>query len=398
MRILLVHNYYTVRGGEDAVFENERDMLERAGHEVLTYTAHNKNINGFFSSLRTIVNMFFSLSHYNNIKETIIAYEPEIVHVHNYFPLISPSVFYCCKKLNIPVVHTLHNYRPICPTALLMHKGDITEKSITDGPWWTVKHKVYRESFVGTLFLALMISLHKNISTWGKKVDGFICLTNFAKDIYIASGWPENKIFVKPNFVPNIASDIDKAILGDERFAVFVGRLSEEKGIHLLLEAWECVPYKLIVIGSGPLDGHIGNDNPNVIFTGNKDKSSVLKYIKAAEFLVMASTWYEGLPMVLIEAFSQGTPVLVPALGGMNEVVSDGFNGIKFIPGDSASLSDNALRLFHSSDLIEKLGKNAFSIYLKHYSENSNLSNLISIYEDVILKSKGCLNDKASLN
>lgn len=389
LKVLLVHNYYQIAGGEDSVFRNEIQLLRDAGHTVITYTLSNDSIKGISSAIQVVLRMCFSFKSYSSMRKLIRREQPDVVHVHNYFPLITPSVFYACSKEAVPVVHTLHNYRAICPTALLMSDGKINEKSVTGSPWWAVRKKVYRDSFLGTATLSFMIWLHRYIGTWQTKVDGFICLTNFAKDVYRRAGWPDDKLFLKPNFINHDQINTEFIPNIDEPYALYVGRLSEEKGVDLLIEAWKNVPFKLIVIGEGPLSILFDDPIPNVKFLGRQSKHIVLGYMKHSQFLVMASTWYEGLPMVLIEAFAMRKPALVPKLGGMAEVVLDGVNGVHFTPGSSESLCKHALKLAADPVLCSKMGKSARVIFDSNYSEEVNLRLLTDIYSHVINKSHG---------
>jgi glycosyltransferase involved in cell wall biosynthesis len=383
MRILLVHNFYQIPGGEDSVFHNESTMLDKHQHQVKTFTVCNDDITGKLAAFKALLGLFFSPSHYRQVKQVLSEFKPDVVHVHNYFPLVSPAVFYACRSADIPVVHTLHNFRAICPTSLLMHNGVITEKSITQGPWWTISKRVYKGSLIGTIALASMIAIHKRVGTWHKTVDGFICLTEFAKNVYERAGWPVKKLFVKPNFLIDSALVKTPSNIPTNGYALFVGRLCKEKGLDLLLNAWQGISFPLVIIGDGPEKHLLDNVPSNIIYLGSKPKDEVLGYVKQAQFLVMASTWYEGFPMVLVEAFSQGTCALVPNIGGMAEVVVPDKNGMHFDAGDSQSLHSGALALINNLSQCEVLGHNARAIFEEKYSEQ-----LINIYQQIISHKK----------
>ncbi len=389
MKIMILHNFYQVSGGEDSVFQNEAQMLRDAGHEVVLHSVSNDRISGFWGRLKVVLNMCFSLGVYFELRRLLKQHAPDVVHVHNYFPLFTPSVFYACRKAGTPVVHTLHNYRAICPTALLMNDGHVNETSVLGSPWWALPHKVYRNSYLGTFALSFMIWLHRQIGTWTSKVDAYICLTEFSKEIYVRAGWPKNKLFLKPNFINDsqITTDFDVEI--SEPYALYVGRLSDEKGVDLILDAWKGMSMKLVVIGDGPLKTLMSPELGNIVYLGKQPKDKVLGYINNCQFLIMASTWYEGLPMVLIEAFAMRKPALVPQLGGMAEVVLDGVNGVHFTPGSSESLHKHALKLAADPVLCSKMGKSARVIFDSSYSEEVNLRLLTDIYSHVINKSHG---------
>ena len=389
MKILFVHNFYKVQGGEETVVQNEINMLKNAGHEVKLFAITNESINGFFGKLLVFLETPFSVRSFYKTKRALREFSPDVVHVHNYFPLISPSVFYACSRAGIPVVHTLHNYRAICPTALLMNDGHVNETSVLGSPWWALPHKEYRNSYLGTFALSFMIWLQRQIGTWTSKVDAYICLTEFSKEIYVRAGWPKNKLFLKPNFINDsqITTDFDVEI--SEPYALYVGRLSDEKGVDLILDAWKGMSMKLVVIGDGPLKTLMSPELGNIVYLGKQPKDKVLGYINNCQFLIMASTWYEGLPMVLIEAFAMRKPALVPKLGGMAEVVLDGVNGVHFTPGSSESLRKHALTLAADPVLCSKMGKSARGIFDSSYSEEVNLRLLTDIYSHVINKSHG---------
>lgn len=384
MKVMVIHNTYKIKGGEDSVFQNEVDLIRSYNNDVVIYTVDNDLIETFTDKLKTLFGVIYSLTHYKKIRAILQKEQPDVVHVHNYFPQISPAVFYACGAEAIPVIHTLHNFRAICPTALLMHDGIITEKSITKGPWWAISKKVYKESFIGTFALSCMIALHKTTGTWQKSVDGFICLTEFAKTLYERAGWPTNKLFIKPNFLvdaPLVTSPVD---IPADGYAVFVGRLCKEKGIDLLLAAWRDITLPLVIIGDGPEKHLLDNAPSNIIYLGSKPKDEVLGYIKEAQFLVMASTWYEGFPMVLVEAFAQSTCALVPNIGGMAEVVESGINGMHFDVGNSQALRNCAQTLIDKPQLCLELGRNARKIFGEKYSEQINYQQLMNIYQQVM--------------
>ncbi|MGX9418446.1 glycosyltransferase family 4 protein [Vibrio sp. WJH972] len=384
MKILIAHNYYQVRGGEDGVMENEVHLLKENGNIVLEYTIHNDHIKSLLSKLLTMINVPFSYTEYKKFKLVLKKELPDVVHVHNYFPLFSPSIFYACKKANIPVVHTLHNYRAVCPTALLMHDREINERSIHGRSWWTVLKKVYRGSFVGTFILAIMVELHKYLGTWLTKVDRFITLTNFARNKYIEAGWSEKKVAVKPNFISDPYQGKKKV---DKKggYALYIGRLSQEKGIDILFDAWQGCDYPLKVVGDGPLKEFVEDNSAGSIeYLGLKAKSEVIELITKADFIVMPSTWYEGFPMVLVEAFACGTPALVSKLGSMEEIVTVGKTGLHFETGNSRDLAVKVQWMRKNLEQSQLMGSNARKEYLAKYTPEKNYELLMNIYNQAI--------------
>lgn len=385
MKVLLVHNSYQTQGGEDSVLANEAELLRSKGVDVELYLVKNSSVNGFLSKVSAFLGASFSIKSYLSIRNAIKCNSPDVVHVHNYFPLISPSVFYACNSLGVPVVHTLHNYRAICPTALLMHEGEVCEKSISNSSWWAVKKKVYRESYIGSLALTLMVELHKRIGTWSNVVNRYVALTSFAKDKYVEAGWPEEKVLVKSNFVSDVFSG--EVLQPECGYAVYVGRLSEEKGVNFILEGFRESGIRLKILGDGPLRDEVVtscNTFGNIEYLGLKDKQHVLETVQGARFIIMASTWYEGLPMVLVEAFACSTPALVPRLGGMAEVVDEGVNGLHYEPGNIVEFIEKSKTLAINDMLYRKLSEGALRKYRQCYSPDVNFSELMEIYKEAI--------------
>jgi glycosyltransferase involved in cell wall biosynthesis len=381
MKILIVHNFYQISGGEDAVYENEVKLLFNNDIEVTTVTVNNDGINSFFSKIKVIFGTVFNPFRLFTFINILNSSKPDVVHVHNFFPLLSPSIFWACKIKKIPVVHTLHNFRIVCPTATLMFDGSIEENSVKKNSFWAIKKRVYRDSLVGTFVLVMMIELNKRIGTWSNATTKLIALTEFAKNKYIESGIPSSKLVIKPNFVEHDTSpNFEK-----HNYAIFVGRLSEDKGIQKLIEAWSDIDYPLVIVGDGPEKELVVNSgNENIIYKGKLGKSEVLDLVSKARFLIMASTWYEGLPMVLIEALSVATPCLVPNLGGMAAVIEDGTNGLHFEPNNIKDMRNKIDILRQDDALLRELSKGAYTDYVQKYRADTNFQLLMDIYEEAI--------------
>ena len=381
MNILIVHNQYQSKGGEDSVVENEIKLLKDNGHKVDLYTRSNTEINGFFSKIKTALNSTFSYKTFNHFNNTPILEKYDIIHVHNFFPLITPSIFYAAKRKNTPIVMTLHNYRLICPSALLMHKNKIYEKSLIYGPYSTVLDKVYNNSLIGTFFVAKMINHHQKRGTWNNTVDRLIALTNFGKQKFIDSGINENKIVVKPNFV----HDIRNAQSNKKKFALFVGRISEGKGIDSLIKAWDNINYKLLIVGDGPLKSKVlSTNNKNINYLGEKSRTEVLELMNKASFLLLPSIWYEGLPMVLIEALCAGLPVVGSRIGTIEETIKNNVTGLLFETNNPADLRTKVNKLINDKNLLNTLSINARKEFLDKFNAEKNYNLLIEIYKDVI--------------
>ena len=386
MKILLIHNRYNIAGGEDSVLSAEMALLIKHDQKVKSYFVGNDGINNIFNKILAAFGVIFSVKHYFRVKNLLRAYKPDVVHVHNYFPLLSPSIFFACKHTNTPVVHTLHNYRAVCPTALLMNEGEITEESINKSAWWTVTRKVYRNSFLGTFVLALMVEVHKKYGTWTRNVDRFIILTEFAKTKYVAAGWPLAKLIIKPNFIadPSFTSKRIK-VAGQGKYCLFIGRLSPEKGILVLLDAWEHVHFPLKVIGEGDL---VPAANNNLQMLGRRPHDDVLVAEFGASFIIVPSICYEGFPMAIVEAFACGTPVLCSRLGSMEEIVEDGVTGLHFEAGNAQDLAEKAQWLIDNPERTREMGQNARNEYLAKYTPEKNYEMLMDIYQQAIEEAK----------
>jgi glycosyltransferase involved in cell wall biosynthesis len=384
MKILLVHNTYQESGGEDAVFQHEGELLEQYGNTVIHETKDNEVIKGFIQKVKTALNTTYSVSSKKAFSRRLKSVKPDVVHIHNFFPLFTPAIFYAAKALKIPTVLTLHNFRIICPTAILMHRGKVNERSIKFGPFWTIPHRVYKNSLPGTIALACMILFHRIVGTWKNQVDCFVVLTQFAKNKFIEAGIPADKIKVKPNFIPDPHSD-KNAIKKKGGFGIYVGRLSPEKGISTLLKAWESINYPLKIVGDGPLmSAVIAANNPNIEILGFQQNEQVQELIQDADFLIMPSEWYEGFPMTLLESFANATPALVSDIGSLAEIVEHDKTGLKFEAGNADSLIETVQCFLNKSDR-QQLSYNARRAYLTKYTPSTNYQTLMSIYQDNLI-------------
>ena len=381
MKVLIVHNFYKIRAGEYSVLKNEIKLLKDNGNEVITFYKDNKNIKSFYSKVIYFLRIVYSKNIFKEFDYYLKQNKPDVIHVHNFFPIMTPAIFFAAQKNNIPIVHTLHNYRLICPTSTLMHNNRIYEKSIINGSFSTIIDKVYRNSYLGTFALARMISYHKKYNTWDTQVDKFIALTNFSKSKFIEANFLIDKIEIKSNFVFDMYDpESDK-----KEYALFIGRISEEKGIRCLIKAWEKIDYKLIIVGTGPLENFVKRQlNENIIFLGKQNKEEIRVLMNAASFLIIPSIWYEGFPMVILEAYSAGLPVLGSRIGSIEEVVLDNITGLHFKPNDSRDIVKKVNRIIKDRELLKKISKNSRKEYLEKYTPSKNYDILINIYNSVI--------------
>lgn len=385
--VLMVHNHYRISGGEDSVVDNERRLLEQNGHKVVLYTRNNDEIQegGIGAKLVLGMTAIFSVKTYKEIKKIIKKENIDIVHVHNTLSLVSPSVYYAALACKIPVIQTVHNFRLICPGALLYRENKICEECMAKGLKQAVRYGCYRNSRVQTLVSVLSTYIHRVTAIY-KKIN-YICLTEFNRGKLLEvnkSGkeiFSEGKIFVKPNFTPEVIADV---CTNRENMFVYVGRLEKEKGIPLLLEAWKQIKNKnLVICGSGTEEEWCrkyveDNHMDNVQFMGQTQKAKALEVVAKAQALIFPSQWYEGFGMTIIESFSCGTPVIVNDIGNGSSLVQDGINGRKF---KRDSVEDLIRVVLEWKGGMYQESKNT---YLQKFTPQKNYEILNEIYNLVI--------------
>lgn len=390
MRVLLCHNYYQQAGGEDQVFAAEGNLLRSAGHTVHEFSVHNDAIEGMSRwslARRTIWNPDSA----RRIAGVIRDVRPNVMHCHNTFPLLSPSIYEAAAEAGVAVVQTLHNYRLLCPNAQLLRKGQPCELCMRRSVAWpAVAHACYRESRPASAVVAAMLAYHRMRGTWQRGVDRFIALTEFAKEKFVEAGFAPERIAVKPNFL-----DVDPGPgPGGDRRVTFVGRLSPEKGIVTLLKAWKKLasPIRLTVVGDGPLGQRVAeaaSGDPRIQWLGRRPLAEVCDIVGASSCLVMPSIWYETFGRTIIEAFAVGTPVIASRLGAMAELVRDPRYGRLFPAGDSDALVA-AIESFFGESRDRAAAREAVrGEFLARYTAASNLPRLLSIYQNAIQERDG---------
>jgi len=381
MKILMLHTAYCQQGGEDSVYTQECALLEKE-HQVETLVfRNNKGVKGALQFLFSIWNIRTA----RIIKKKIREYQPDVIHLHNAHFAIGPLVIRTAKSERIPVVVTLHNFRLLCPSATLLISGKLFTDSLRSSfPWQAVFKKAYRDSASQTLWLASIMWFHKMAGTWNM-VDRYIVLTDFARNIFIESGLGVGAQYfsVKPNFVEDSAQ-LQRA---PAQHFLFVGRLSEEKGIGVLLEAMKQTGLKLRIAGTGPLLTHVEKvaaQYRNITYLGSLRKDEILAEMKACSALIFPSIWYEGMPMTIIEALSQGTPVIASNLGAMSSMIRDGHNGLHFNVGEAADLIAKVgywMQLEEAQQAVYR--QHARESFLSSYTAENNLQQLSAIYDEV---------------
>ena len=389
-RMLLVHNYYQVPGGEDTVVANEKKLLEDNGHSVILYSRNNMEMKEFtkFQKLFIPFTTVFSFRTYREIRKILREKKIDIVHVHNTLSLISPSVYYAAFRCKIPVIQTIHNFRLLCPGALLNRDGHICEDCLNDGLICALKHKCYRGSLIQTLGCVLTLKVNRFFGTYRKL--NFICLTEFNKLKLTELNRGRKvvidlkKISIKSNFV-NLNREIIPFKDRKNQF-IYVGRLDSLKGINMLLEAWKLVKdlgscnksLKLIICGSGQNDiwckKYIADNKlDGVSMKGYIQNDKVLDMIAESKALILPTQLYEGFPMNIVEAMACGTPVIGSDLGNTGSLIQEGITGIKFDYNSAEALKSAMCRI---SDMCQS----SKDYYDGHYTTESNYTKLLEIY------------------
>jgi glycosyltransferase involved in cell wall biosynthesis len=389
VRILLVHNHYQKRGGEDFVFEAERKLLEGEGHHVFVYERHNDEIKLYSAWQRASLprRAIWATDSIGAIRQILLGEKPDIAHFYNTFPLISPAAYFACSSAGVPVVQTLPNYRLICPGATLQRNGQTCELCVGSRvPWSAVLHRCYRGSWLQSSVVTAMLMFHRAAGTWDKHVNTYIALTEFARRKLIQGGLPGHKIVVKPNFVhPDPCPRVS-----DSGYALFVGRLSKEKGIETLLRAWRSVPeIPLKIAGDGPMRSMVEEaarqaTGARIEPLGWRSRQEILGLMKGASFLVVPSEWYEGFPLTIVEALACGVPVIGSRLGSTEEIVQDGLSGLLFDPGNSADLLTTVRRVWSDTPLRKKLELGARSQFEARYTAGRNYEMIMRIFENAV--------------
>jgi glycosyltransferase involved in cell wall biosynthesis len=386
MRILVAHNRYQQRGGEDAVVAAEIRLLEAHGHQVIRYQRENDELagRGPWGMVSAGIETLWSTKSLRQMRSLIQKEKPDVAHFHNTFPLISPAVYHACSQLGIPVVQTLHNYRLICPGAACLREGKVCEECLGRSVAWPgVVHGCYRGSHAATVAVTSMLAVHQIMGTWRDKVDVYIALSEFARQKFIAGGLPADRIIVKPNFVepdPGIRQ-------GQGEYALFIGRLAEEKGLRDLLASCRNLQGKvpLRIAGDGPLLNEIkqfltANGSTGVTLLGQLNREEVIQAMHGARFLVFPSIWFEGFPVSLTEAFACGLPVITSRLGSMAEIVKDEVTGLHFSAGNSQDLSRQIDWAWNHPQDMKQLGANARTEYENKYTASRNYEQFVELW------------------
>ncbi|MEX2600425.1 MAG: glycosyltransferase family 4 protein [Balneolaceae bacterium] len=434
MKILQVHNAYRERGGEWEVFHSERELLADGGHEVTPFLKDNREaLSGLLPRIRQPFRTHYSVRSREEVRKELRRCQAGLMHVHNFFPLLTPSIFDAALEERVPSVMTLHNYRLIHPNGQLMHDGKIDERSVRGSAWTCVPDGVYRNSILQTAVVAYMIEYHRKKGTWNRVPTRFIALTEFAKRKFVEGGLPEERIRVKPNFihdpfekggvldgqpvspeeritkageygesqVPDPGGPHDRggeetgrrqgrsAQGGGSPYFLYAGRISREKGVEDLIRCWNRyqIDAELRILGDGPERKKLeemSDPNMSIRWLGRQAREEVLRQMHGATALLFPSRWYEGFPLTLVEALSVGCPAIVTRIGSQAEIIRHGEAGFQVQPGNIDEIRTAARSLLEQPALRRALSETAREEYLAKYTPEINLRQLERIYEEAV--------------
>ena len=393
MRALLIHNRYQERGGEDGVFEAEQALLRRCGHEVLTIEFDNHAIPASPSPVqaaRLAAGTVWSRAAARRVARAVAEHRPEVVHIHNTFPLASPSVYRAARSAGAAVVQTLHNFRLVCPNALLYRDGHVCEACVgARVPLPGVRHACYHGSRAQTGVIAAMLAVHRARGTYRREVDRYIALTDAARRVFIAGGLPAEKIALKPNFL----DPAPEPAAGPGDHFLFAGRIAEYKGVHLLPRAWAklAAPPPLRIAGDGPELAALQASTRGlraVQVLGRVSRDEVLAELRGARALIFPSLWYEAFPLTIVEAFACGRPVIASRHGAMAELIEDGRTGLLFTPGDADDLAAKVAWAWEHPAEMQRMGAAARAEFEAKYTAERNYAMLMEIYAQAIEERK----------
>jgi glycosyltransferase involved in cell wall biosynthesis len=388
-RVLVVHSRYrsSLPSGENVVVDRELDLLRSGGLEVRLHERHSDEIEAMSLPAKAALpaRLVWSPAERRRCRVAIREFRPHVVHVHNTFPMLSPSVLAACSDEGVPVVMTLHNFRLNCANGMLLRHGAPCELCVGRLPLPALRYGCYRDSRAATVPMAGLLGLHQLLATHVRLIDRFIALTRFCRDIYIRGGLPADRVVVKPNFVP----DPGQVRKGPGTEVLFLGRLESAKGVDLLLEAWAGLPLgttSLVIAGDGELRPRVealAAGRSDVRYVGTVSTQQRTQLLLRARALVAPSRLYETTPLVALEAFAAGVGIIGPDHGSLRELIADDERGLRFLPGDAISLRKAIRRIASEDALASTLGVQARAHYERYHTAKHNLAALRQTYRDV---------------
>ncbi|GAB3024493.1 glycosyltransferase family 4 protein [Spirosoma pulveris] len=383
MRILSVHNEYLIRGGEEESRLAEVAILKQFGNDVSSYIENNKKV-ADLSKVSVALRTFWSKESHKVVKDLLKAKRHDLIHVQNFFPLVSPSVYYAAQSEGVPVVQAVRNYRFLCSNSFFYRDGHVCELCLKKSfKTEAIQNKCYRDNRAASVTAASMHLFHSLLPTWNR-IDKFIAVSEFVKRKMIEGGFPSHKISVKPNFVyPDPGVSLNK-----EDYIVYVGRLQAEKGIMRLLEAVRSLNsnIKVKIVGEGTLKPDVLEyiKDMNVEYLGKKTLLETYDIIGKARALVIPSLWHEPFGRVVVEAYAKGTPVIGSNMGGIPELIDDGVTGFTYDAENAQQLASKIEFIFQNPLLALEMGRAAREAYLAKYTPESNYKMMMDIYGEIL--------------
>ncbi len=388
MNILQVHNKYKILGGEWTVLHQEYELLKK-NHSVDQFIVDNNiELSSVIDKLKLVYKTHYNKQEKSKISEKLKQGNYDVMHTHNFFPLLSPSIFEAAREAGIPSILSLHNFRLIHPNGLLYHNGKIDHRSINGSAYNCVWDGVYRNSKLQTAVAAHMIEYHRKHKTWQNLPSAFIALSEFSKQMFVDGGLPKERIFIKPNFIEDPLNNGSGLKIQEkkENMFLFVGRISTEKGIQDLIECWiqNKIKAKLVIAGDGPLRSKLeekSKANPSVQWLGQISREEILQKLSVAKAMLFPTKCYEGQPLIILEALSVGCPVITSKIGNPQNMIDDGGSGLHFKTGDIKDMYQKISHIYYKTENRKEMSKKARERYLQNYTPEKNLEMMLDIYK-----------------
>jgi glycosyltransferase involved in cell wall biosynthesis len=392
MKVLVLHNRYNQRGGEDSCVDAETALLKQYGVEVASLIVENDDSEdlSFGAKLRTAFGGVWSSESYNQVRDACRQWNPDIAHIHNFWMKLSPAAHSACVDEGVPTIQSIHNYRMICVNALMLRDQKVCSDCSSRIPWRGIWHRCYRDSACASAAVAGMIAYHRFQHTW-QDVDGFIAVSDHVRSQLVHGAIPAERIFVKPNFVPKAEGPWKRPSESD--YLLFAGRLSQEKGCRELIQAWIegglSAHGRLLIAGEGPQKAElldllaVGVKDHRVELLGLQTRQQLKALMREARAVVFPSVWNEPFGLTAIEAYSYGKPVLASRRGGLTEVVIPEKTGVLFEISDADDTARALRSILLNGEEADRLGLHALERYTREYTPERNFEILMSIYDRV---------------
>lgn len=392
MKAVLVHNRYrsNMPSGENRVVDQEAAALEAAGHDVIRFEKNNDEIETWSLAKKATLpaRVAWSREAHRDLTAALRQHRPDVVHVHNTFPLLSPAVLYACRAAAVPVVVTIHNYRLACASGIFFRDGAVCHDCARKLPLPALRHGCYQGSRLASVPAALAISAHR--PAWRSLVSAYVFISASQRDLLSGLGFPEDRIFVRHNLIPRHSSPPGPRT----PTVVYAGRLAEVKGLRLLMTAWdhylsrqEGMGLRLVIAGDGPLYGELAAwaaTRPSVELAGQLDSDQCATLISQAQAVIVPSTWEETFGLVVVEAMAAGIPSIAAGHGSLVELINPGVDGALFRPGDPAALATAIADAGAHPEQYEAYGEQARKAYEERFDPARSLEHLLEIYRFAI--------------